>query len=196
MFSKAISAQFSLACFFYIRSWNAKKKKPVKGLYLRTASVEFAQNWGEPKAGIWWEKKQLKNIWKQMDIFFPRGIQQRNGYDVVKSEKSVIQYQSSCISTRHLNLHHSGSSLRNGEKTWAHTLTYIENTTINIIESKIRLRNSPKLTTLMMFLFSPLTRAPQPIPLVVVASVHGSARGPPSDPKSLGVFLVFLDPKQ
>lgn len=171
-------------------------KQTVKGLYLRTASVELLKIEVSPRLESGGNKKQLKDIWKQMDIFFPRGIQQRNGYDVVKSENSVIQYQSSCISTRHLNLHHSGSSLRNGEKTWAHTLTYIETTTINIIESKIRLRNSPKLTTLMMFLFSPLTRAPQPIPLVVVASVHGSARGPPSDPKSVGVFLVFLDPKQ
>ena len=162
---KTVKTYLNLILHIHSFSKSLPQQKPV----IASALLRWAQGWN--LVG----KKQLKTSEKMDMMWFKRA-------------KSVIQSKSSCISTRHLQ-HHSGSSLRNGEKNIS-TYSHIHwNTTINLIESKIRLRNSPKLTTLMMFLFSSLTRAPQPIPLVVVASVHGSARGPPSDPKSVGFFL-------
>ena len=169
---KTVKTYLNLILHIHSFSKSLPQQKPV----IASALLRWAQGWN--LVG----KKQLKTSEKMDMMWFKRA-------------KSVIQSKSSCISTRHLQ-HHSGSSLRNGEKhkhIHSHTLKY--NHQSNWIKNKIAklAQNEP---LLWCFFSLPWQGLPNPIPLVVVASVHGSARGPPSDPKSVGVFLVFLDPKQ
>lgn len=169
---KTVKTYLNLILHIHSFSKSLPQQKPV----IASALLRWAQGWN--LVG----KKQLKTSEKMDMMWFKRA-------------KSVIQSKSSCISTRHLQ-HHSGSSLRNGEKNIS-TYSHIHwNTTINLIESKIRLRNSPKMNHSYDVSFLFLDKG---------SPTHSSCRRrkcsrirtrPAFRSEIRWLFLVFLDPKQ
>ena len=112
---KTVKTYLNLILHIHSFSKSLPQQKPV----IASALLRWAQGWN--LVG----KKQLKTSEKMDMMWFKRA-------------KSVIQSKSSCISTRHLQ-HHSGSSLRNGEKnisTYSH-IHWKYNHQYNWIKNKI-----------------------------------------------------------